>query len=218
MQHRSENMQYTQAHIELAKKFLNNENVNLDYDVDVNEYTDGTEGRDEHLRFEIHVGERIWTDGTSIWSETKAVKGVKVDGLSFTATRYNDDEDENDWSGGLAGGAYYDGSGKDGTWNDGEEYTLEEKGGLINGMKKEGTSDGYIYTDDGFVKNLENYLVEKCDFDKALFDYFDFEYSEQGMQEAGAVNFDFNCDGDFWLAVKEQMDEDNLKLQAKAFA
>ena len=211
-------MTYTQAHIEMAKKFLNNENVNLDYDVDVNEYTDGTEGRDEHLRFEIHVGERIWTDGTSIWSETKAVKGVKVDGLSFTATRYNDDENENDWSGGLAGGAYYDGSGKDGTWNDGEEYTLEEKGGFINGIKKEGTGDGYIYTDDGFVANLENYLVEKCDFDKALFDYLGFEYSEQGMQSAGAVNFDVDMDGDFWLAVKEDMDEEQLKLQAKAFA
>ena len=211
-------MQYTQAHIELGKKFLNNANVNLDYDVDVNEYTDGTKGRDEHLRFEIHVGERIWTDGTSIWSETKAVKGVKVDGLSFTATRYNDDENENDWSGGLAGGAYYDGSGKDGTWNDGEEYTLEEKGGLINGMKKEGTSDGYIYTDDGFTANLENYLVEKCDFDKALFDYLGFEYSEQGMQSPGAVNFDVDMDGDFWLAVHNEMEAEQSKLQAKAFA
>ena len=211
-------MQYKQAHIELGKRFLQNENVNLDYDVDVNEYTDGTEGRDEHLRFSIDVGERIWTDGTSIWSDTKAVKGVLVDSMGFTATRYSDDENENDWSGGLAGGAYYDGTGKDGTWDDGEEYTLEEKGGLINGMKREGTGDGYIYTDDGFVANLENYLVEKCDFDRALFDYFSFEYSEQGMQEAGAVNFDFDCDGDFWLAVKEDMDAEQSKLEAKAYA
>ena len=203
-------MQYKQAHIELAKKFLNNENVNLDYEVDVNEYTDGTEGRDEHLRFSIHVGERIWTDGTSIWSETKAVKGVKVDDLSFTATRYEGD-DATDWSGGLAGGAYYDGSGKDGTWNDGEEYTLEEKGGLINGMKKEGTGDGYIYTDDGFTANLEKYLIEKCDFDKALFDYLGFEYSEQGMQSPGAVNFDVDMDGDFWLAVHNEMEAESKK-------
>jgi hypothetical protein len=65
---------------------------------------------------------------------------------------------------------------------------------------------------------LENYLVEKCDFDKALFDYLNFEYSEQGMQSPGAVNFDVDMDGDFWLAVKEDMEEDNLKLQAKAFA
>src|SRR6056300_293397 len=211
-------MQYKQEHIELAKKFLGNANVNMDYEVDVNEYTDGTEGRDEHLRFGIDVGERIWTDGTSIWSDTKAVKGVLVDGLGFTATRYNDDENENDWSGGLAGGAYYDGTGKDGTWNDGEEYTLEEKGGLINGVKREGTSDGYIYTDDGFTANLEKYLTERCDFDPALHDYFGFEYSEQGMQEAGAVNFDFDCDGDFWLAVKEDMEAEQSKLEAKAYA
>ena len=211
-------MQYKQAHIELGKRFLQNENVNMDYEVDVNEYTDGTEGRDEHLRFSIDVGERIWTDGTSIWSDTKAVKGVLVDSMGFTATRYTDGENDNDWSGGLAGGAYYDGSGKDGTWNDGEEYTLEEKGGLINGMKREGTGDGYIYTDDGFVANLEKYLTEKCDFDPALHDYFSFEYSEQGMQEAGAVNFDFDCDGDFWLAVKEDMDAEQSKLEAKAYA
>ena len=211
-------MQYKQAHIELGKRFLQNENVNMDYDVDVNEYTDGTEGRDEHLRFSVDVGERIWTDGSSIWSDTKAVKGVLVDSMGFTATRYNDDENENDWSGGLAGGAYYDGTGKDGTWNDGEEYTLEEKGGLINGVKREGTGDGYIYTDDGFVANLERYLTERCDFDPALHDYFGFEYSEQGMQEAGAVNFDFDCDGDFWLAVKEDMEAEQSKLEAKAYA
>jgi len=211
-------MQYKQAHIELGKRFLQNENVNMDYEVDVNEYTDGTEGRDEHLRFSIDVGERIWTDGSSIWSDTKAVKGVLVDSMGFTATRYNDDENENDWSGGLAGGAYYDGTGKDGTWNDGEEYTLEEKGGLINGVKREGTSDGYIYTDDGFTANLEKYLTERCDFDPALHDYFGFEYSEQGMQEAGAVNFDFDCDGDFWLAVKEDMEAEQSKLEAKAYA
>jgi hypothetical protein len=38
------------------------------------------------------------------------------------------------------------------------------------------------------------------------------------MQEAGAVNFDVEMDGDFWLAVHNEMEEDNLKLQAKAFA
>jgi hypothetical protein len=122
------------------------------------------------------------------------------------------------WSGGLDGYCYYDGSGKDGTWCDGEEYTLEEKGGLINGMKREGTGDGYIYTDDGFTANLEKYMIEKCDFDKALFDYLNFEYSEQGMQSEGAVNFDVDMDGDFWLAVHNEMEEDNLKLQTKAFA
>lgn len=180
------------------------------------------------ISFGIDVSDKIWTSGDSIWSDTKAKKAVAVESLSLCATHNKMSYSEEDWkdltaedlywSGGLDGYAYYDGSGKDGTWNDGEEYTLEEKGGLINGMKKEGTGDGYIYTDEGFTSNLEKYMTEKCDFDKALFDYLSFDYSEQGMQEAGAVNFDVEMDGDFWLAVHEEMEEDNLKLQAKAVA
>ena len=210
-------MQYTQAHIELGKKFLNNENVGFDYDAE-----------DMRISFGIDVNDKIWTSGDSIWSETKAKKAVAVESMSLCATHSKMSYAEEDWkdleaddlywSGGLEGYAYYDGTGKDGTWNDGEEYTLEEKGGFINGIKKEGTGDGYIYSDNGFTENLEKYLIEKCDFDKALFDYLSFDYSEQGMQEAGAVNFDVEMDGDFWLAVHNEMEEDNLKLQAKAFA
>ena len=203
-------MQYTQAHIELGKKFLNNENVCFDYDAE-----------DMRISFGIDVNDKIWTSGDSIWSETKAKKAVAVESLSLAATHSKMSYSEEDWdsltaedlywSGGLDGYAYYDGSGKDGTWNDGEEYSIEEKGGFINGIKKEGTGDGYIYTDDGFTANLENYLIEKCDFDKALFGYLSFDYSEQGMQEAGAVNFDVEMDGDFWLAVREQMEAESKK-------
>ena len=210
-------MQYTQAHIELAKKFLANENVGFDYDAE-----------DMRSSFGIDVNDKIWTSGDSIWSETKAKKAVAVESMSLCATHSKmsyAEEDREDltaedlyWSGGLDGYCYYDGSGKDGTWCDGEEYTLEETGGLINGMKREGTGDGYIYTDDGFTANLENYMIEKCDFDKALFDYLNFEYSEQGMQSEGAVNFDVDMDGDFWIAAQAELDEDTLKLQAKAFA
>ena len=210
-------MQHNTQHIELAKRFLANENVNMDYD------------REEmRISFGIDVNDKIWTSGDSIWSETKAKKAVAVESMSLCATHSKmsyAEEDREDltaedlyWSGGLDGYCYYDGSGKDGTWCDGEEYTLEEKGGLINGMKREGTGDGYIYTDDGFTANLENYMIEKCDFDKALFDYLNFEYSEQGMQSEGAVNFDVDMDGDFWIAAQAELDEDTLKLQAKAFA
>ena len=199
-------MQHNTQHIALAKKFLANENVNMDYD------------REEmRISFAINVEDRIWTSGNSIWSETKAKRAVAVDSLSLSAS-YTDYDDDNYWSGGLAGYCYYDGTGKDGTWNDGEEYTLEEKGGFINGIKKEGTGDGYIYSDDGFVDNLQKHMIEQCDFDAALWDYLDFSYSEQGMQAAGAVNFDVDMEGDFWLAAQAELDEDNLKLQAKAFA
>ena len=210
-------MQHNTQHIELAKRFLANENVNMDYD------------REEmRISFGINVNDKIWTNGDSIWSETKAKRAVAVESMSLCATHSKMSYAEEDWkdleaddlywSGGLEGYCYYDGSGKNGTWNDGEEYTLEEKGGFINGIKKEGTGDGYIYSDNGFTENLEKYLIEKCDFDKALFDYLSFDYSEQGMQEAGAVNFDVEMDGDFWLAAQAELDEDNLKLQAKAFA
>ena len=210
-------MQHNTQHIELAKRFLANENVNMDYDAE-----------DMRISFGINVGDKIWTNGDSIWSETKAKRAVAVESMSLCATHSKMSYAEEDWkdleaddlywSGGLEGYCYYDGSGKNGTWNDGEEYTLEEKGGFINGIKREGTGDGYIYSDNGFTENLEKYLIEKCDFDKALFDYLSFDYSEQGMQEAGAVNFDVDMDGDFWLAAQAELDEDNLKLQAKAFA
>jgi hypothetical protein len=61
-------------------------------------------------------------------------------------------------------------------------------------------------------------MVEHCDFDNALIDYLSFDYSEQGMQDDGYVNLDVELDGDFWLAVKEDMDAEQSKLQAKAFA
>ena len=205
--------QYTQQHKELAKKFLRNENVNFEHDVDLNKYTDGTTSKEHTVRFDIDVGERIWTSGDSIWSDKRVVKGVKVDGLSLIATKseHSDGDYDDTWSGGLAGSCYYDGSGKDGTWYDGED----EDSALIN-RSTGADSDGLIYTDDGFTANLEKYLTEQCDFDTALFDYLNFEYSEQGMQDRGCVNFDVDMAADFWIEVKAEMDEEDDKLRAKA--
>ena len=47
---------YNAKHIELGKKFLANENVNIDLD-------------DDRLTISINVEDRIWTDGSSIWSK-----------------------------------------------------------------------------------------------------------------------------------------------------
>jgi hypothetical protein len=197
-------MQYTQAHIEMAKKFLANKNVGFDYDAD-----------DKRISISIDVdNNRIWTDGSGIWNN-KVVKGVKVEGIYLNADYYDYDDEDAYWSGGLAGSIAYDGSGVDGTWYDGADV---ENNALINKIKDEQDSDGMIYTDDGFINNSIKYMVEQCDFDNALIDYLSFDYSEQGMQDDGYVNLDVELDGNFWLAVKEQMDEDNLKLQAKAFA
>ena len=197
-------MQYTQAHIEMAKKFLANKNVGFDYDAD-----------DKRISISIDVdNNRIWTDGSGIWNN-KVVKGVKVEGIYLNADYYDYDDEDAEWSGGLAGSIAYDGSGVDGTWYDGADV---ENNALINKIKDEQDSDGMIYTDDGFINNSIKYMVEHCDFDMELQQYLDFDYSEQGMQDDGYVNLDVELDGDFWLAVKEDMDAEQSKLQAKALA
>ena len=50
-------MQYTREEIQAGVKFLQNANVNFDYDKD-----------DMRVCLDIDVGCKIWTDGTSIWS------------------------------------------------------------------------------------------------------------------------------------------------------
>ena len=192
---------YTKEEIQAGVKFLQNKNVNFDYDKD-----------DMQISFNIDVGCRIWTDGSSIWSRG-VVKGVKVSALSLNATHSKEMYAEEDWdslkdedlywSGGLTGYAHYDGTGKDGTWYDG----VDDESALINrNTSKE--SDGLIYTDNGFTKNLLKYLRDECDFDTTLVDltkYLDFDYSEQGMQTEESVNFDVDMDGDFWIKCNEEL-------------
>lgn len=195
-------MQYNTQHIEKAVKFLNNANVNFEYDAE-----------EMQAWFTINVEDRIWTDGSSIWNKN-VVKGVKVENISLMAQHskmhYNEadwdklDKDDLYWSGGLTGYIHYDGSGKDGTWYDGADV---EGNTLLNPLKDEADSDGMIYTDDGFIKNAEQYMIEKCDFDEALLGYLSFDYSEQGAQDDGMVNLDVEMDGDFWVAVQQQMQQ-----------
>ena len=168
---------YNAKHIELGKKFLANKNVNIDLD-------------DDRLTISINVEDRIWTDGSSIWSKG-VVKGVKVGGIVLNAHKMED----NYWDGGLLGNVDYDGSGKDGTWYDG----VDDESALIN-RNPSAESDGLIYTDRGFDNNLLLHLKNKCDFDKELEQYLSWDYSEQGMQAEETVNLDVDMDGDFWLA------------------
>lgn len=202
-------MQYTQTQIEAGKKFLQNNNVHFEYEA----------GDDYDATASISIdvgGNRIWTDGTSIWNNN-VVKGVKVDSISLIVNKYEDDDGTYYWSGGLAGTISYDGSGKDGTWYDGLDDDSDTM--LLNKIKSKDDSDGMIYTDDGFIKNSIKYMEEHCDFDSNLLSVFlDFSYSEQGMQDDGAVNLDVDMDADFWLAVQKEMEVEQSKLEAKAFA
>ncbi len=128
------------------------------------------------VNMNIAVNDKIWTDGTSIWNNN-VVKGVKVDSINLVSTYYDDDEDAY-WSGGLSGTIAYDGSGKDGTWYDGAD---DENNVLINKIKDEQDSDGMIS------------------------DFLDFDYSEQGMQDDGAVNLDVDMDGHFWIKCNDEL-------------
>ena len=187
-------MKYTQAQIEAGIKFLNNANVHIDT----------AELEDNVVNININVGKRIWTDGTSIWNKG-VVKGVKVGYINLVSEwydKYENDED-NYWSGGLAGTITYDGSGKDGTWYDGAD---DGNNVLINKIKDEQDSDGMIYTDSGFIANSIKYMEQHCDFDtKLLSDFLAFDYSEQGMQDDGAVNLDVEMDGDFWIKCNDEL-------------
>ena len=194
-------MKYTTAQVEAGIKFLANENVNFEYDAE-----------EMQAWFTIDVADRIWTDGSSIWNKN-VVKGVKVESISLMAQHskmhYSEedwdklDKDDLYWSGGLTGYIHYDGSGKDGTWYDGSD---DENNALINKIKHEQDSDGMIYTDDGFIANCKKYMAEHCDFDIALLDdMLDFDYSEQGMQDDGAVNLDVDMDADFWMHCNDEL-------------
>lgn len=187
-------MKYTQAQIEAGIKFLNNANVHIDT----------ADLEDNVVNININVGKRIWTSGDSIWNNG-VVKGVKVGYISLVVDKYEDDSEELGyyWSGGLAGTIAYDGSGKDGTWYDGSD---DENNRLINKIKNEQDSDGMIYTDSGFIDNSIKYMEEHCDFDsKLLSDFLAFDYSEQGMQDDGAVNLDVEMDGDFWIKCNDEL-------------
>ena len=184
-------MKYTQAQIQAGIKFLNNANVHMDT----------AELEDNVVNININVGKRIWTSGDSIWNKG-VVKGVKVGYINLVSEWY-DLMDDPYWSGGLAGTITYDGSGKDGTWYDGAD---DENNALLNPKKDEDDSDGLIYTDSGFIANSIKYMEQHCDFDaKLLSDFLDFDYSEQGMQEDGAVNLDVALDGDFWIKCNDEL-------------
>ena len=78
-------MQYTKDEIQAGVKFLQNANVNFDYDKD-----------EMRVCLDIDVGCKIWTDGTSIWSRG-VVKGVKVHNLSLVAENSKMHYSEEDW-------------------------------------------------------------------------------------------------------------------------
>ena len=54
--------------------------------------------------------------------------------------------------------------------------------------------------------SYQNYMEEHCDFNaKLLNGFLDFCYSEQGMQDDGAVNLDVEMDGDFWIKCNDEL-------------
>lgn len=194
---------YTTKEVQAGIKFLQNNNVSLDVEVD---------GDETNVCVYIDVNaNKIWTDGSSIWGkdDAKIKKGVITNSINLIVNKDKSDGDEAYWSGGLSGSISYDGSGKDGTWYDGGSMSYEDKlaqgSALINPVKLE-DSDGLIYTDSGYIENCLVYMEKHCDFNrKLLANYLDFDYSEQGMQEDESVNLDADVDGDFWMHCNDEI-------------
>ena len=126
-------MQYNTTLVKLAKTFLANKNVEVYFDEARTEFS---------ISVDVH-NNRIWTDGDGLWSTV--AKGVKVQHANFLVSY---DDEDNTWSGGLAGSIHYDGSGEDGTWYDGADV---ENNTLINKIKDMRESDGMIYGNDAFI-------------------------------------------------------------------
>ena len=192
---------YTTKEVQAGIKFLQNNNVSLDVDIDGDENTVGI-----YIDVNAH---KIWTDGSSIWSDAKVKKGVVTNSINLIVNKDKSEGDEAYWSGGLQGSISYDGSGKDGTWYDGGSMSYEDKlaqgSALINPVKLK-DSDGLIYSDDGYIENCLVYMEKHCDFNrKLLANYLDFDYSEQGMQEDESVNLDADVDGDFWMHCNDEI-------------
>ena len=139
----------------------------IEQDGDANEYN-----------FVVEFNQPIITSGDGLWSS--AVRAVKVKNFGIWFSTDGDDGDAGDFY------VTYDGSGKDGTWNDGAN--LENNGTLLNVIKDEAASDGLIYTDTGFIESVREVMKGLGEFDDSVID--DIGYSEQGMQEDGRVSFD----------------------------
>ena len=192
---------YTTKEVQAGIKFLQNKNVSLDVDIDGDENTVG-------IYIDVNAN-KIWTDGSSIWSDAKVKKGVVTHSINLIVNKDKSEGEDAYWSGGLQGSIAYDGSGKDGTWYDGGSMSYEDKlaqgSALINPVKLQ-DSDGLLYTDSGYIENCLVYMEKHCDFNrKLLANYLDFDYSEQGMQEDECVNLDADLDGDFWMHCNEEL-------------
>ena len=147
-------MQYNKTLIEKAVKFINNKNVEVEHFVAKDDET-------FNVCVDVH-NNRIWTDGDGLWSTV--AKGVKVRYANFLVRKEIDDSEALGyyWSGGLSGSVHYDGSGKDGTWYDGNDVETQ----LINKIKDK-ESDGMIYGNGAFIDNLKKYMVESCDLTRS---------------------------------------------------
>ena len=144
------------------------------------------------VEFKLVVNKIFKAGGDGIWSAVS--KDVLVHSITQTINK-DEKRREGYWHGDM--GVNYDGSGKNGTWNDG---TSIQSGTLLNTLKAS-DSDGLIYTDKGFMKALHAELIA-AGFDEAIVK--DIGYSEQGMQADGRVSCDAYMFGDMiWKHVNK---------------
>ena len=94
---------YTTKEVQAGIKFLQNKNVSLDVDIDGDENTVG-------IYIDVNAN-KIWTDGSSIWSDAKVKKGVVTHSINLIVNKDKSEGEDAYWSGGLQGSIAYDGCG-----------------------------------------------------------------------------------------------------------
>ena len=108
---------------------------------------------------EIPLDNNVTTDGTSLWGGTvKTVRLTRIDiCLELTPS------------------------------NVGDDYMFSSMDAIFDTKTWNTRQDGLIYTDDGFLKEFRNILINLGFDQKASMDV---DYSEQGMQGDSHVSFD----------------------------
>lgn len=134
------------------------------------------------------IDETIHTDGTSLWS--KEVREVRITSLVLNVGSYSNNDDEADeetpsvetLAERLANPEpYVPGS----TLMDDPNRTYYGELMVKFDLETWNTDKhGYIYTDDGFIAELKDFLT------RAQYDVSDLGYSEQGMQGDDYVSLD----------------------------
>ena len=135
-------------------------------------FTRDGEGEDASVYVEVAVNKVFYTAGDGLWSEV--AKDVLVTSIGMHIALYSED---------------------------GEYYSDGDLGVNYDERTWDNNTDGLIYTDRLFIKQVQEYLIAQgVDANIAN----DISYSEQGMQDDGRVSCDAYAFADYVRSITSQ--------------